>query len=79
LLAIEKLVVSGDEVFVLLHVQPRDGASFRNVEHLVFTGSQLKKVEVYFGDPPDGVSREDYPRFLAMASEAWKASARGTR
>ncbi len=75
---IEKLVVNGDEVFVLLHVWPRDGAAFRNVEHLVFAGSQLKKVEVYFGDPPDGVPREGYPRFLAMANEAWKASARGS-
>jgi hypothetical protein len=71
---IEGIAVYDTEAFVLYTCEPKAGGRFRNVEHLVFEGSKLKAVEVYFGDPPAGVSREDYARFLGAAHQAWKAA-----
>jgi ketosteroid isomerase-like protein len=71
---IEKLVVEGGDVFVIYTCEPRTGARFRNVEYLVFDGDKLKRVEVYFGDPPFGIAKEAYPSFLSAAQEAWKAT-----
>ena len=35
-------------------------ARFRNAELLTFEGGKLKAVEVFFGDPPRGLSRHEF-------------------
>jgi len=71
---IDKFIVCGDEAFVLYSCELKNGDRFRNVEYLTFEDGKLKSVEVYFGDPPTGVSREEYPKFLSKAHEAWRAN-----
>lgn len=66
-LHIEKIFEQGDEAFVLYACELTSGASFRNVEFFALEGGKLKRVEVYFGDPPAGVPRERYADFLADA------------
>jgi ketosteroid isomerase-like protein len=58
-------------VFVLYECRLASGAAFRNCEHLVFRDGKLTSVEVFFGDPPSGVSKADYPRFVETAQAAW--------
>jgi hypothetical protein len=71
---IDKLIVRGQEAFVLYTCELKSGERFRNVEYLTFDGAKLKSVEVYFGDPPSGVSREEYLKFLSKGHEAWRAN-----
>jgi ketosteroid isomerase-like protein len=46
---IEYLGLSGDEAVVRYRAVKRDGAAFRNIETLRFSGEKLVSVEVYFG------------------------------
>jgi hypothetical protein len=66
-------VANGDEVFVLYEFKTATGPTYRNVERMTFEGGKLKSVEVYFGDPPSGVAKEDYAAFLEVAKPAWAA------
>jgi ketosteroid isomerase-like protein len=45
----ERLVESGDEVFVTYESTRRDGSRFRNTEVLTFDGDKIRQAEVYFG------------------------------
>jgi ketosteroid isomerase-like protein len=45
----ERLVESGDEVFVTYEATKTDGKRFRNTEVLTFDGERICKAEVYFG------------------------------
>ena len=46
---VERLFEEGDEAFVLYELKPIAGTPFRNVEHFVRWGSQIREVVVYFG------------------------------
>jgi ketosteroid isomerase-like protein len=59
-------------VFVLYQCTLLSGTAFRNCEHLVFKDGKLASVEVFFGDPPSGVTKSDYPRFVETAQAAWR-------
>jgi ketosteroid isomerase-like protein len=56
----------GDKVFVAYDAQMRapnavhPAASFRNAELMTFEGGKLKSVEVFFGDPPGGLTRREF-------------------
>ncbi len=63
---------SDDSVFVLYRCDTIGGDTFRNAEFLTFAGGKLKSVEVFFGDPPAGVAKADYPAFVDVARQAWE-------
>lgn len=56
----------GDRVFVAydaeMHIPnaTHPAAKFRNAELLTFEGGKLKSVEVFFGDPPRGLTRRQF-------------------
>jgi ketosteroid isomerase-like protein len=56
----------GDGVLVLYEAQLKahnpvhGGTGFRNAEYLSFENGKLKSVEVYFGDPPRGLTRREF-------------------
>jgi ketosteroid isomerase-like protein len=56
----------GDKVFVAydaeMHVPnaTHPAAQFRNAELLTFENGKLKSVEVFFGDPPRGLTRREF-------------------
>jgi uncharacterized protein (TIGR02246 family) len=69
----EKIVEDDDNVFVLYECELNSGARFRNTERLVFEGGKIKEVQVYFGDPPAGLSKlawRDKSAGLAADGEA---------
>ena len=61
-----KAAKDADEALVLYECELENGSRFRNMERLVFQDGKLRRVEVFFGDPPAGVSRE---RFREESSE----------
>jgi ketosteroid isomerase-like protein len=46
---VERLLVEGDEAFVLYRCLTREGKQFRNTEHFLFAGDRVKAINVYFG------------------------------
>jgi len=48
-LHIEKLVGSGDEVFVLYEGESTGGDKFRNTEYFKIENNKIKEIEVYYG------------------------------
>jgi hypothetical protein len=72
---IESAAADGDAVLILYEVKTATGAVFRNVERLAFKDRKLASVEVYFGDPPGGVAREDYLAFIEAGRRAWEDKA----
>lgn len=60
------VMAEGDKVFVAydctMHVPnaTHPAARFRNAELMTFRGSKLVSVEVFFGDPPAGLSRREF-------------------
>ncbi|MEO8302440.1 MAG: nuclear transport factor 2 family protein [Rhizomicrobium sp.] len=56
----------GDKVFVAYDAQMHipnavhPAAHFRNAEMMTFEQGKLKSVEVFFGDPPRGLSRREF-------------------
>jgi hypothetical protein len=56
----------GDKVFVAYDAQMHipnavhPAATFRNAELMTFEQGKLKSVEVFFGDPPRGLSRHEF-------------------
>jgi ketosteroid isomerase-like protein len=62
----ELVVADADRVMILYQAdikpaqQGAAGASFRNAECMTFEKGKLKSVEVFFGDPPKGLSRSQF-------------------
>ena len=56
----------GDKVFVAYDAQmhvpnaTHPAARFRNAELMTFEGGKLKSVEVFFDDPPRGLTRREF-------------------
>jgi hypothetical protein len=56
----------GDRVFIAYDAQLREpnavhpAARFRNAELMTFENGKLKSVEVFFGDPPNGLTRREF-------------------
>jgi len=46
---LEKVMIEGDEAFVLYKCVANDGRAFRNTEFFTFAGDRIRRVEVYFG------------------------------
>ena|SRR5689334_16550146 len=67
----ETVMARGDTVFVLYECETKDGARFRNAEYMTFADGRLKSVEVFFGDPPTGIGKDDYPAFVDVGKQAW--------
>lgn len=65
------VIARGDNVFVLYDCETKEGAAFRNAEYLTFENGKLKCVEVFFGDPPTGIDKGDYPAFVDVGKQAW--------
>jgi ketosteroid isomerase-like protein len=74
-LHIEKIITDGNTAFVLYECKLKSGGAFRNTEFFTFDGEKMKSVEVYFGDPPAGVSKNLYAGFLSAAVDAWNRKA----
>lgn len=49
---LEKIVVNGQECFVLYNSRTKSGTMIRNVEHFRIEGGRVRSVEVFFGLPP---------------------------
>ncbi len=54
---LENVVEDGDKVLVLYEFKAVSGARFRNMERLTLKNGQITDVEVFFGDPPGGMSK----------------------
>ncbi|HUO91111.1 MAG TPA: nuclear transport factor 2 family protein [Rhizomicrobium sp.] len=67
----DAIAVNGDTAFVLYRCEMKGGDVFRNAEMLTFERNRLKSVDVFFGDPPAGVSKAEYPDFIEVARQAW--------
>jgi ketosteroid isomerase-like protein len=53
---LEKILVDGDEAFVIYKCLTKSGKQFRNTEFFRFGGDKIKRIDVYFGAPyQDGV------------------------
>jgi hypothetical protein len=63
---------AGDGVFVLYDCEAVNGDRFRNTEYFTVKNGKLASVDVFFGDPPSGVTREDYPAFVDVGKQAWE-------
>jgi len=61
----------GNSVFVVYECATTAGLTFRNAEYLTFENGKLKSVEVFFGDPPTGIDRDDYAVFVDVGKQAW--------
>jgi ketosteroid isomerase-like protein len=70
-MTLAQVVADGDTVLVAYDVETLTGARFRNMERLGFQSGRLKSVEVFFGDPPAGIEREDFRAFIETARPAW--------
>jgi len=46
---LEQIFVEGNEAFVTYRCVAKGGRTFRNTEFLVFEGSKVKRIDVYFG------------------------------
>jgi ketosteroid isomerase-like protein len=46
---IEKIMVEGDEAFVIYRCMAKGGRSFRNTEFFTFAGDRISRIDVYFG------------------------------
>jgi ketosteroid isomerase-like protein len=46
---LERILVEGDEAFVIYLCIARDGKRFRNTEFFSFAGDKVKRIDVYFG------------------------------
>jgi hypothetical protein len=75
-MTLTQAVADGETVLVAYDVETSAGVRFRNMERLGFQAGRLKSVEVFFGDPPAGVEREDFRAFIDAARPVW-SRARG--
>ena len=64
-------VMAGRQCRRALRLETKDGSTFRNAEYMTFKDGKLKSVEVYFGDPPTGIDKGDYPAFVDVGKQAW--------
>ena len=63
---------AGERVLVLYDCEIEGGLTFRNMEAHTLVNRKVKSVEVFFGDPPSDVSREEFRAFLDVARSSWK-------
>lgn len=62
----EAMMEDGDVVLVVYRLEMHfpntvhPDASFLNVERMIFEKGRLKSVEVFFGDPPGGLTRRQF-------------------
>lgn len=63
---LENVVEDGDAVLVLYEFEAQSGARFRNMERLIVKSGRIVEVEVFFGDPPSGFTKDAW-RAQAMA------------
>ncbi len=62
----EAIMEDGDVVLVVYRLEMRfpnrvhPDAGFRNAERLTFENGKLKSVDVFFGDPPGGLTRRQF-------------------
>lgn len=62
----ESVAQDGDSVLVVYRLEMHfpnavhPDASFRNAERQTFENGKLKRVEVFFGDPPGGLTRAQF-------------------
>ena len=57
---IQSLLAGEAEAFVLYNVKLASGMKFRNAEHFRIENGKIVEIEVFFGDPPAGVSKESW-------------------
>ncbi|HEX4118221.1 MAG TPA: nuclear transport factor 2 family protein [Rhizomicrobium sp.] len=63
---LEMVAAEGNRVMILYRIQPKpahqgeERHAFRNAECMTFENGKLKQVEVFFGDPPRGMSRAQF-------------------
>src|SRR5262245_58081716 len=69
---IESIAPKGREAFVLYECELKSGNRFRNAERFVFRGTKIERVEVFFGDPPTGVEKDEYLEFVEAGLRHWK-------
>lgn len=65
---IMSVAVSEEEVLVHYEVNMKDGTHFKNVDTFVIKDDMIMSQEVYFGDPPKGMSRDDFAHLGAASS-----------
>jgi ketosteroid isomerase-like protein len=46
---VEKILVEGNEAFVIYRCVAKGGKSFRNTEFFTFAGDRVRRIDVYFG------------------------------
>ncbi len=62
----ESVAQDGDAVVIVYRLEMRapnpvhPDASFRNAERMTFENGKLKALEVFFGDPPGGLTRRQF-------------------
>ena len=57
----EAIMEQGDVVLVVYRLEMHfPNAGFRNAERLMFEKGKLKSVDVFFGDPPGGLTRRQF-------------------
>jgi ketosteroid isomerase-like protein len=66
---IEKVVADGADVFVLYEAEATSGATFRNTERFRVEGGKIRAVEVFFGDPPRSLPKDDPDKESAAAAD----------
>lgn len=55
--------VDGEEVLAHYDVYMKDGTHFRNVDTFTIRDGMIIGQEAYFGDPPRGMSRDQFAHF----------------
>jgi ketosteroid isomerase-like protein len=50
---VQDVVADGSDAFVLYEVELGGGKKFRNTEHMIVEGGQIRSTEVYFGTLPE--------------------------
>jgi ketosteroid isomerase-like protein len=62
----ETVAQDGDQVMVIYRLEMHvpnpvhPTATFRNAERMTFENGKLKAVDVFFGDPPNGMTRKEF-------------------
>ena len=59
---IRSVAENESDAFVAYECETTGGGKFENVERFCFLGEQIRSVQVFFGDPPSGHSKESWRR-----------------
>ncbi len=71
---IRTIAQSGNEAFVLYDAELTSGNTVRNAERFVFDGDKVKEIEVFFGEPTGGASKEAARQSAISAAERQAAA-----